>query len=170
MNFKDYGVFTRISPLFDCLLAFMPTFLRFFVIVYSRIVSDPIEIENQSGRRTARCDWASSLVGLNLASILRSIRLPPSSLPSYNLFHISPLCVLEIGELRPVPMPDMSRNLQAQLIGIQTFQLLSDLIADRKQTDPFAPVTVVMPSQYAGVVLETPVYRGSQTRVHFWRG
>jgi len=30
---------------------------------------------------------------------------------------------------------------------------LADLIADRKQTDPFAPVTVVVPSQYAGVVL-----------------
>ena len=47
----------------------------------------------------------------------------------------------------------MSRNLQAKSIGKQTFQLLSDLIAERKQTAPFAPVTVVVPSQYAGVVL-----------------
>ncbi len=38
-------------------------------------------------------------------------------------------------------------------IGQVTFQRLSDLISERKQTDAFAPVTVVVPSQYAGVIL-----------------
>jgi hypothetical protein len=50
-------------------------------------------------------------------------------------------------------MPEMARNIQAKSVGKQTFQLLSDLVAERKQTDAFAPVTVVVPTQYAGVVL-----------------
>jgi hypothetical protein len=33
------------------------------------------------------------------------------------------------------------------------FESMSQSISDRKQTDPFASVTVVVPSQYAGVVL-----------------
>jgi len=50
-------------------------------------------------------------------------------------------------------MPDVSRYLQAESIGKRTFRLLSDLISEKKQADVFAPVTVVVPSQYAGVAL-----------------
>ena len=50
-------------------------------------------------------------------------------------------------------IPDKSHRVYAEPIGQMTFQRLANMIGERKQTDPFAPVTVVVPSQYAGVVL-----------------
>ena len=50
-------------------------------------------------------------------------------------------------------MLDAPRSVHTEPIGQNSFQRLSELIHTRKQTDPFAPVTVVAPSQYAGVML-----------------
>ena len=50
-------------------------------------------------------------------------------------------------------MPDLSSSIYAERIGRNVFQRLSELIRPRKQTGPFAPVTVVAPSQFAGVML-----------------
>ena len=50
-------------------------------------------------------------------------------------------------------MLDFTDPVHAERIGQDSFQRLSELIHTRKQTDPFAPVTVVAPSQYAGVML-----------------
>ena len=50
-------------------------------------------------------------------------------------------------------MSDYSLSLHTECIGQNAAQRLSDLISERKQADPFAPVTVVVPSQYAGVML-----------------
>ena len=50
-------------------------------------------------------------------------------------------------------MLDARQSLYTERIGQDCFQRLSELIHARKQTDPFAPVTVVAPSQYAGVML-----------------
>ena len=50
-------------------------------------------------------------------------------------------------------MLDSPWSVHTEPIGQDSFQRLSELIRTRKQTDPFAPVTVVAPSQYAGVML-----------------
>jgi len=50
-------------------------------------------------------------------------------------------------------MLDAPRPVHTEPIGRNAFQRLSELILTRKQTDPFAPFTVVAPSQYAGVML-----------------
>jgi len=50
-------------------------------------------------------------------------------------------------------MSDLSSSIHAERIGRNAFQCLSELIRTRKETDQFAPVTVVAPSQYAGVML-----------------
>ena len=50
-------------------------------------------------------------------------------------------------------MLDTSSPVHSQSIGQDSFQRLSELILTRKQTDPFAPVTVVALSRYAGVML-----------------
>ena len=46
-----------------------------------------------------------------------------------------------------------ARPVRAEPIGQDSFQRLSELIRTRKQTDQFAPVTVVVPTQYVGVML-----------------
>ena len=50
-------------------------------------------------------------------------------------------------------MDDKSNVIKLEPVGSVAFESLSQLIAERKQTDSFAPVTVVVPSQYAGVTL-----------------
>ena len=50
-------------------------------------------------------------------------------------------------------MLDVTEPVHTEPIGQDSFQHLSELIHTRKQTDPFAPVTVVAPSQYVGVML-----------------
>ena len=50
-------------------------------------------------------------------------------------------------------MLDSPWSVHTEPIGQDSFQRLSELIFAWKQTDPFAPVTVVAPSQYAGVML-----------------
>ena len=56
-----------------------------------------------------------------------------------------------------MPIPNEHKYLQAKPIGDQTLKGLADLIAESKGTDPFAPVTVVVPSQYSGVVLRRAI-------------
>ena len=50
-------------------------------------------------------------------------------------------------------MSDAPRPIHVDPIGHEAFQRLSDLIAERKETNAFAPVTVVVASQYADVIL-----------------
>ena len=50
-------------------------------------------------------------------------------------------------------MPDSHTQIHAEQVGQEEFHRLSELISARKQADPFAPVTVVAPTQYAGVFL-----------------
>jgi len=50
-------------------------------------------------------------------------------------------------------MSDAPRPIHVDPIGHEVFQRLSDLIAERKETNAFAPVNAVVARQYADVIL-----------------